>query len=147
MEKIPSNLSYENLWKSIIRPPRDIYSENDLGSKRYKRNNNKYYTRTDYSIMSTRGFLIKCSFYEEELSTREKFQMPVVVYLHGNSSSRIEGKKMSNYLFDYNINSFILGNNFQGYFSLNIKSFAIVSSRLYKLQTLHSSILIPIPFI
>ena len=107
MDNSSSNFSYEKLWKSIIRPPRDIYSENDLGSKRYKRNNNKFYTRTDYSIMSSRGFLIKCSFYEEELSTRENFLMPVVIYLHGNSSSRIEGKKMSNYLFDYNINSFI----------------------------------------
>jgi pimeloyl-ACP methyl ester carboxylesterase len=106
MEK-PSSINYEKLWKLLIRPNRDIYSENDLGSKRYKRNNNKYYTRTDYSIMSTRGFLIKCSFYEEELSTRENYIMPVVIYLHGNSSSRVEGKKMSNYLFDYNINSFI----------------------------------------
>ena len=98
---------YDKLWKMLIRPARDIYNEVDLGSKRYKRQNNKFYTRKDYEIMSERGFLIKCSFYEEELSSREKYIMPVVIYLHGNSSSRLEGKKMANYLFDYNINSFI----------------------------------------
>ena len=98
---------YDKLWKMLIRPPRDIYNEVDLGSKRYKRQNNKFYTRKDYKIMSQRGFLIKCSFYELEIPNREKFQMPVVIYLHGNSSSRLEGKKMANYLFDYNINSFI----------------------------------------
>ena len=98
---------YDKLWKMLIRPPRDIYNEVDLGSKRYKRQNNKFYTRKDYEIMSERGFLIKCSFYEEELSTRENFLMPVVIYLHGNSSSRIEGLKNSPELLKKGINVFM----------------------------------------
>ena len=33
--------------------------------------------------------------------------MPVIIYLHGNSSSRMEGKKIAEFLFEYNINTFV----------------------------------------
>ena len=81
--------SYETLWKFIIRPPRDDYTESMLGHKifRYK---SKKYQRKDYDIMSTQGYILKCSFIEPIKSDRPSVKMPVVIYLHGNSSSRID---------------------------------------------------------
>ena len=103
----PFKFSYESLGKFIIRPPRGIYNEIDLGPKVFNRRNSKIYTRTDYTILSKRGFLLKCSFFQQELFSRKPFIMPVIIYLHGNSSSRMEGKKLVEFLFDYDINTFI----------------------------------------
>ena len=103
----PFKFSYESLWKFIIRPPKGNYKESDLGPKVFNRRNSKIYTRTDYTILSKRGFLLKCSFFQQELFSRKPFIMPVIIYLHGNSSSRMEGKKLVEFLFDYDINTFI----------------------------------------
>ena len=109
MEKGQSfKFSYESLWKFIIRPPRGNYNESDLGPKVFNRRNNKIYTRTDYTILSKRGFLLKCSFFQQELFSRKPFIMPVIIYLHGNSSSRMEGKKLVDFLFDYDIKNSLL---------------------------------------
>ena len=108
MEKEQSfKFSYESLWKFIIRPPKGNYKESDLGPKVFNRRNSKIYTRTDYTILSKRGFLLKGSFFQQELYSRKPFIMPVIIYLHGNSSSRMEGKKLVDFLFDYDINTFI----------------------------------------
>ena len=107
MDKDSFKFSYESLWKLIIRPPRGIYKESDLGPKVFSKKNNKIYTRTDYTIISKRGFLLKASFYQQDLYSRKPFTMPVIIYLHGNSSSRMEGKKIAEFLFEYNINTFV----------------------------------------
>ena len=83
-------ISYETLWKSIIRPPRDEYNMDQLGETTFY-HKGKIYVRHDYELINKRGNLIKCSFLEHEISTRLDYLMPVVIYLHGNSSSRIEG--------------------------------------------------------
>ena len=101
MDKDSFKFSYESLWKLIIRPPRGIYKESDLGPKVFSKKNNKIYTRTDYTIISKRGFLLKASFYQQDLYSRKPFTMPVIIYLHGNSSSRMEGKKIAEFLFEY----------------------------------------------
>ena len=44
-EKI--KFSYETLWKFIIRPPRDDYTEDMLGPKNFKMNGKSYH-RIDY---------------------------------------------------------------------------------------------------
>ena len=31
MEESSKKITYESLWKAIIRPPRDYYTEEDLG--------------------------------------------------------------------------------------------------------------------
>ena len=82
-------ISYETLWKSIIRPPKDEYDLDQLGDKKFI-HKGKLYVRKDYELINKRGYLIKCSFLEQEIETREKYLMPVVIYLHGNSSFRIE---------------------------------------------------------
>ena len=83
-------ISYETLWKSIIRPPRDEYDIDQLGEKKFY-HKGKVFIRHDYELINKRGNLIKCSFLEHDINTRSDYLMPVVVYLHGNSSSRIEG--------------------------------------------------------
>lgn len=83
-------ISYETLWKAIIRPYRDIYKIKDLGNPKFSFFA-RTYIRKDYDLISSEGYLMKCSFYEPEISFRPKKIMPVVLYLHGNSSSRLEG--------------------------------------------------------
>ena len=100
-------LSYETLWKFIIRPPRDEYKERMLGSPVFKYKGRKY-IRTDYEIMSSQGYMMKCSFVEPAKESRPSIEMPVVLYLHGNASSRIEGLNMTATLLSRNINLFVI---------------------------------------
>ena len=98
--------TYENCWKFIIRPPRDSY---DLLELEFDSNLNEKesYIREDYTILSKRGFLMECSFYRVDPSKRIPYIRPCIVYLHGNSSSRVEGKKMSYYLLNKGIDLFV----------------------------------------
>ena len=101
------SFSYETLWKFIIRPPRDEYNEKMLGESKFHYRNIKY-ERKDYSIISSQGYLLKCSFIEPMKENRPSIEMPVVLYLHGNSSSRIEGLQIFGELLKRNINLFIV---------------------------------------
>jgi len=101
------SFSYETLWKFIIRPPRDEYNEKMLGDKKFRYRNINY-ERKDYSIISSQGYLLKCSFIEPMKEYRPSIEMPVVLYLHGNSSSRIEGLQICGELLKRNINLFIV---------------------------------------
>ena len=42
MDKDSFKFSYESLWKLIIRPPRGIYKESDLGQKFFQKKTIKY---------------------------------------------------------------------------------------------------------
>lgn len=97
------NISYESLWKAIIRPPRDQYEDEQLGEPFFSYKG-KYYKRADYNLLNKKGNILKVSFLEQELETRENYLMPVVIYLHGNSSSRIEGMKSAPELLKKGIN-------------------------------------------
>ena len=90
VEQEKPKISYETLWKAIIRPCRDIYKIKDLGNPKFSFFA-RTYIRKDYDLISSEGYLMKCSFYEPEILFRPKKIMPVVLYLHGNSSSRLEG--------------------------------------------------------
>ena len=72
--------SYETLWKFIIRPPRDDYNELMLG-KKFFMYNSKQYERKDYEIMSTQGYILKCSFVEPTKAYRPSVKMPVVIMI------------------------------------------------------------------
>ena len=97
--------TYENGWKCIIRPPKDDY---DLSELELKALDEKLpYIRDDYSIISKRGYTMECSFYRIDPSKREPYIRPAVIYLHGNCSSRIEGKKMAKHLLKKNIDLFV----------------------------------------
>ena len=97
--------SYEDLWKAVIRPSRDDYTEQDLGPEKFKINH-KYYKRTDFSITNKRCLKLMCSFWEPFDEEREYVRLPCVVYLHGNSSSRCEAVAEIKYLLPLNITVF-----------------------------------------
>ena len=100
-------ISYETLWKFIIRPPRDEYDEDLLGHS-YFTYKHKHYQRKDYDLLSSEGYIMKCSFVEPVDEFRPSIEMPVVLYLHGNSSSRIEGLNNLEILLKHNINLFVM---------------------------------------
>ena len=86
-------ITYETLWKSIIRPDRDFYTEEELGPKLF-RFNNIIYSRKDYDILDFQGNILKLSIIEPEPENRPFEIMPYVIYLHENCASRIQA--MSN---------------------------------------------------
>lgn len=77
---------YDMLWKMVIRPPRDLYTEEELGPDKF-RLGKKVFIRRDLELTSSRGQL-KCSHFLPAKGTSEA--RPCVVYLHGNCSSRLE---------------------------------------------------------
>ena len=107
MKKEDIKISYETLWKFIIRPPRDEYDE-DLLVDQFFSYKNKSYQRKDYDLISSEGYKMKCSFVEPVDSSRPSLIMPVVLYLHGNSSSRLEGLNNLQVLLNSNINLFVI---------------------------------------
>ena len=100
-------LGYEILWKFIIRPPRDIYPLTYLGPQKFDFNS-KTYIRRDFDLISHQGFKMKASLIEPSPSFRPSKKMPIVIYLHGNASSRLEGLNTLSILLPHNINLFIV---------------------------------------
>ena len=98
-------LGYEILWKFIIRPPRDDYPLNYLGPSQFKYNS-KTYIRRDFILISHQGYKMPSSLIEP--LSRPCKKMPVVIYLHGNASSRLEGLNTLSTLLPHNINLFIV---------------------------------------
>ncbi len=102
-ETTTEKITYESLWKAIIRPPRDYYREEDLGSSIFNFSDRSY-IRKDFEIVDFRGKIIKVSFIEPELKDRPCDIMPCVIYVHANASSRLEGINMKRYLLKNYIN-------------------------------------------
>ena len=94
--------SYDDLWKAIIRPRRDLYEQEELGPYKFEINE-KCYKRTDFELINNRGLKLLCSFWEPFDEEREKINLPCVIYLHGNSSSRCEAYSEVRYLLPRNV--------------------------------------------
>ena len=107
MNKEDIKISYETLWKFIIRPPRDEYDEELLGYSLFTYKNRQY-QRSDYDLISSQGYVMKSSFIEPIEAYRPSIEMPVVLYLHGNSSSRLEGLNNIEVLLNNDINLFVI---------------------------------------
>ena len=103
MAENSEKITYESLWKAIIRPPRDYYREEDLGPSAFEFNG-RLYIRKDFEILDFRGKLLKLSFIEPESKERPADVMPCVIYIHANSSSRVEGINNKKYLLKNDIN-------------------------------------------
>lgn len=99
-------ISYETLWKTIIRPPRVSYNSDDLIDNIFSFHSRTYY-RKDYDLINKKGLTLKCSLIEPDEDNRPFEIMPLVIYLHGNSSSRKEGLNMMTILLKNNINLFV----------------------------------------
>ena len=55
--------SYDDLWKAIIRPNRDTYTQNELGPYKFELKQ-KCYKRTDFELINKRSQKLMCSFWE-----------------------------------------------------------------------------------
>ncbi|TDH67119.1 hypothetical protein CCR75_004856 [Bremia lactucae] len=95
-EETSSQLSYWYLLKHgytelvnlIIRPPRTDYDMNDIGPMKFFYAG-RTFVREDFTVLNDRKQKLVCSLWRPAtLSSTEL--MPCVVYLHGNSSCRLE---------------------------------------------------------
>ena len=109
--KKPSKITYETLWKAIIRPPRDEYSEDELGLPQFSIDKRRF-IRKDFELLNFQGYLLKVSMIEPHPKERPQDIMPCVIYLHANASSRIEGLHIRRFLLRRNINLCVF--DFQG---------------------------------
>ena len=107
----PKKITYEALWKAIIRPPRDDYEEEELGSPLFTIDR-RHYIRKDFELLNFQGYLIKVSRIEPDIRERPQDIMPCVIYLHANASSLIEGLHIRRFLLRRNINLCVF--DFQG---------------------------------
>lgn len=78
---------YQELVNAIIRPPRCDYSEHHLGPNFFKFCG-KEFQRTDFEVINPRGLKVCCSHWQPKV--RANPVLPCLVYMHGNSSSRLE---------------------------------------------------------
>ena len=97
--------TYEELWKAVIRPNRDKYTEKDLGPDKFSIKD-KWYKITDFTLTNKRNLKLMCSFWEPFDEEREYSKLPCIIYLHGNSSSRCEAIPEIKYLLPKNITIF-----------------------------------------
>lgn len=97
--------NYDDLWKALIRPNKDVYTKEDLGPIKFEIGD-KCYKRTDIELINKRSQKIMCSFWEPFDEERESERLPCVIYLHGNSSSRCEAYQEVSYLLTRNITVF-----------------------------------------
>lgn len=81
---------YNDLVHAIIRPPRCIYEINQLGPIIFDFDGKKFH-RKDFILHNPRGLKIMCSMWQPLPEYRLSLQLPCVIYLHGNSSARLEG--------------------------------------------------------
>ncbi|KAH9099142.1 hypothetical protein LEN26_016286 [Aphanomyces euteiches] len=91
---------YDQMVNLIIRPPRAEYSIEDLGPTSFLFSGQEF-ERVDFAIPVRRegiknDLLIRCSQWQRAVSDRPKaadgnpVPLPCVIYLHGNSSCRLE---------------------------------------------------------
>lgn len=90
-----AKLGYQELVNAIIRPPRADYKEETLGPPAFSFCG-KRFTRTDFTLMTKRGLNLQCSHWEPVERTSDR--IPVVIYMHGNSSARVEVLPQLSYL-------------------------------------------------
>lgn len=90
-----ARLGYQELVNAIIRPPRADYKEETLGPPAFTFCGRRF-TRTDFALRTKRGLNLQCSHWEPVERTSDR--IPVVVYMHGNSSARVEVIPQLSYL-------------------------------------------------
>mmetsp|Transcript_43102 Transcript_43102/g.99265 ORF Transcript_43102/g.99265 Transcript_43102/m.99265 type:complete len:427 (+) Transcript_43102:94-1374(+) len=98
-------------WKLVIRPPRKTYELAELGNQKFRFGNTNF-MRKDVQVMNSRGLKLECSHFvpmEESSSNR-----PCVIYVHGNSSSRLEAAGPLRVLLPLNITVFCFDSSGSG---------------------------------
>lgn len=78
------------VWNMIIRPPRAWYDVKAFGPYSFHLDG-VHVTREDIQLRTARGVRLECSHYRPEAEPgKDPEPTPVVIYLHGNASSRLE---------------------------------------------------------
>lgn len=80
---------YSDLVGAIIRPPRAEYTVEDLGPATF-RLAGRSFERIDLQVVNPRGMRLECSWWRPAERANLPDQLPCVVYMHGNSSCRLE---------------------------------------------------------
>lgn len=80
---------YQELVNAIIRPPRCNYDIQQLGPKSFDYCG-KVFERRDFELRNQRGMKVVCSMWEPAPHCRHNNVLPCVIYMHGNSSARVE---------------------------------------------------------
>jgi len=81
--------SYSELVNAIIRPPRTCYRVSDLGPTSFSWSKCRF-MRLDFRLTGARGQQLSCSWWRPSTSTSCGSPLPCVIYMHGNSSCRLE---------------------------------------------------------
>ena len=80
---------YNEMVNAIIRPPRCVYTISQLGPASFEFCG-KQFERSDFDLVNQRGLKVVCSMWEPSPASRHNIVLPCVIYMHGNSSARIE---------------------------------------------------------
>eukprot|EP00419_Tripos_fusus_P070538 CAMPEP_0172886854 /NCGR_PEP_ID=MMETSP1075-20121228/132223_1 /TAXON_ID=2916 /ORGANISM="Ceratium fusus, Strain PA161109" /LENGTH=443 /DNA_ID=CAMNT_0013740427 /DNA_START=1 /DNA_END=1332 /DNA_ORIENTATION=- len=80
---------YSELVNAVIRPPRAEYSLSELGPIALTWGR-RHFVRSDFHIPGANGFRLACSWWQPIPADHITEQLPCVIYMHGNSSCRIE---------------------------------------------------------
>jgi len=86
---------HTELVNAIVRPPRASYLPFQLGPERFAYGGREF-QRTDFELVNPRGFSVKCSHWEPV--ERPSEELPCIIYMHGNSSARVEAVSSLNML-------------------------------------------------
>lgn len=114
-----ANSVYQNLWKSLVLPPRTPYSDYDMGGDFLKFSDELYASRLDFKLKNALNEHFSISMYlpcdkNENIQHRSNF----VVYCHTHTGSRIEGLSLAEQVisqglafvvFDFRANGFSSG--------------------------------------
>lgn len=98
--------TYDLLCNMVIRPKRDNYPDECLGPKYLllEKAGNMKVVHSNIRLKNTRGLTLRCSFYEPYQPPET--QVPCVIFLHGNSSSRVDALSLLDYILPQNISLF-----------------------------------------
>lgn len=85
-----AKVGYQELVNAIIRPPRAMYEDEHLGPECFEWHQ-KFFRRNDLELVNPRGQRLKCShWYPIGDDVEDAPPRPCLIYLHGNSSARLE---------------------------------------------------------
>jgi len=90
-----ARIGYQELVNAIVRPPRAEYKMEALGPPAFNFCGRRF-TRTDFALKTKRGMNLQCSHWEPV--QRESNRIPCLIYMHGNSSARVEVIPQLSYL-------------------------------------------------
>mmetsp|Transcript_50094 Transcript_50094/g.92435 ORF Transcript_50094/g.92435 Transcript_50094/m.92435 type:complete len:430 (-) Transcript_50094:60-1349(-) len=98
-------------WKLVIRPPRKTYELTELGNQKFRFGNTNY-MRKDVQVMNSRGLKLECSHFIPMEESPSNY--PCVIYVHGNSSSRLEAAGPLRVLLPLNVTVFCFDSSGSG---------------------------------